>query len=211
MSRRPLIAILLALVIAGLLLALVGRRADDPAPLPPAATATAGERTRPTLVGREPDRASAPAAPGAAPTEASPARGLRRITAARHAELSAQLAAAQARRAAAPPAAPRKKLTVETIPDPVKQALQASLDVLGECYGDVRGFPVVVMTLVGDPAIGTIASPKAMTDEHGAPPPPAIEACLRETFHTLELPPLDEGDQVDIQFTFAIGQVPVEE
>ena len=38
--------------------------------------------------------------------------------------------------------------------------------------------------------------------------PKAIDACLRNTIQTLQLPPLDAGDRVKLQYSFKLGLSP---
>jgi hypothetical protein len=59
-----------------------------------------------------------------------------------------------------------------------------------------------MMTLVGDPSVGSLINPDQMTDEAGAPLDPALDRCLRDTFASLELPPLQDGDEFHVQYSF---------
>lgn len=69
---------------------------------------------------------------------------------------------------------------------------------------DAPRAPVVQMTLDRDPDVGTLIDPGHMTDEQrGAIPGPLVD-CLQLTLHSLELPPLAEGNTVKLQYSFRL-------
>jgi len=156
-------------------------------------------------------RSTTPTAPGPAPS-----RQIRRLTAEQRQVVAAQIAAARAAREARDASAPaaadgsvgsaaERKLTVERVSSPVKSALEESIPILAECYARTGQRPAraaVMMSLVGDPAVGTLVDPSEMVDADRKPLAPELDRCLRETFLSLELPPLDEGDKLDIQYSF---------
>jgi hypothetical protein len=62
--------------------------------------------------------------------------------------------------------------------------------------------PRVNLTLDGDPDIGTLVHSDALTDATGQPLEPKLDACLRDALDQLELPPLKQGQQLKIQYSF---------
>lgn len=138
---------------------------------------------------------------------------IRRITEDQRRQIAAQIAEARARRARAGSDASgaldagsaERRIAVEHVSAPVKSALEEAIPILAECYvrtGKRQARPAVMMTLIGDPAVGTLIEPTEMFDHEHKPLDPALDRCLRDTFATLELPPLDEGDRLDIQYSF---------
>jgi hypothetical protein len=84
-----------------------------------------------------------------------------------------------------------------------------AIPILADCYEKTGhtggGRAGVMMTLVGDPSVGTLIDADQLTDEAGAPLDPKLDGCLRDTFRSLELPPLHEGDSLHIKYTFKFG------
>jgi len=194
---------LVAVVLGGLLLFLLLRRHDGAIAQPTAGSA-AGR------AGLSDERGGRPGQPALVP----PAH-VRRITEDQRRALVEQIAAAHARRAAADaahstaPAAGGEPATnsidLEHVSAPVKDALGEAIPLLAECYektGKHQPRAGVMMTLFGDPSVGTLIDPTQLVDAEGKPLEPALDRCLRDTFGTLELPPLDEGDKLELQYTF---------
>jgi len=90
------------------------------------------------------------------------------------------------------------------VSEPVKDALEDAIPYLADCYqGGARTTrPAVQMTLVGDPSVGTVIDVDQLVDQDQHPLAPELETCLRDTLRSLELPPLDEGDSLHIQYSF---------
>lgn len=65
---------------------------------------------------------------------------------------------------------------------------------------------IATMTLTGDPDIGTVIDADQVLDENHQPLAKSIDDFLRNTMQTLQLPPLTEGDSVQIQFSFRFGE-----
>ena len=101
------------------------------------------------------------------------------------------------------------ELDLEHAPADLVDALQASIPILAECYRGDAGAPaqtpIVLMTLQGDPEIGTLVDPGRITDADGKPLDGAVSECLRSTLSSLELPPLQQGQELSIQYTFRFG------
>ena len=58
------------------------------------------------------------------------------------------------------------------------------------------------MTMYSDPSIGTVFDTGAMTDGDGKPLPAKLDDCLRSSIERLELPPLEVGGHLPIQYSF---------
>jgi hypothetical protein len=58
------------------------------------------------------------------------------------------------------------------------------------------------LTLTGDPDIGTIVDAHELVDGAGEPLPAAFDDCLRSTFQLMALPPLAEGDKIEVRYPF---------
>jgi hypothetical protein len=61
---------------------------------------------------------------------------------------------------------------------------------------------VAHLTLSGDPDIGTLIDAPKLFDDKGAPLPDKLDDCLRDTLQSLELPPLQEGDFIVLDYPF---------
>lgn len=59
---------------------------------------------------------------------------------------------------------------------------------------------VAHLTLSGDPDIGTLIDAPQLFDDKGAPLPAKLDDCLRDTLQSLELPPLEEGDFIVLDY-----------
>jgi hypothetical protein len=197
----------LALVILAVVIGVVGWRVGRPGEVParPAATAAAD-----SAAGAE--RSAPPTAP-ASPRALPPSPHLRRITPDERRQLAAQIAAARARRASsgsaaagsADGAAPERRIAVEQVSVPIKSALEEAIPILAECYartGKRQPRPAVMMTLIGDPSVGTLIDATDMFDHEHKPLEPELDRCLRDAFATMQLPPLEEGDKLDLQYSF---------
>ncbi len=129
--------------------------------------------------------------------------------------LADRIATAQSARGAVR-AAPRP-----TLPDPgtapaqtltkveIRGAMKAVIPYLTECYEaalPTLADPHVKLTaklqLAGDPDVGTLIDAGALTDDKGKPLPAAFDDCLRSTFMMLALPPLAEGNEIDVHYPF---------
>ena len=156
------------------------------------------------------------------PAASGPPTRVRKVTAEERRALAERIAAAQAARAghasAAHGATPRPALPdgseaeshdLERIQTHVLDALKGAIPFLAECYNvhapaTAKGGMTAVaqMTLTGDPDIGTVIDADQIFDDQHQPIAKELDDCLRGTMQTLELPPLDEGDSVKIQYSF---------
>lgn len=91
----------------------------------------------------------------------------------------------------------------------IRSAMREMIPHLTECYEAARptlpspDFKMTAeLTLTGDPDIGTIIDAKALADHAGAPLPAKLDDCLRSTFQLMALPPLAEGDKVEVRYPF---------
>lgn len=125
-----------------------------------------------------------------------------------------RITAAQ-RRLHTTPAGPRPSLPplpdtdthdLERVEATLKDAMTEAIPILADCYDNTGhtdgGRAGVLMKLIGDPSVDTLIDADQITDEAGAALDPALDKCLRDTFLSLELPPLHEGDELHIKYTF---------
>ena len=143
---------------------------------------------------------------------ATPAGQIRKITPEQRHELEQKIAAARAARAqSAAPARPALPSSHEggiaNLPPGALDMLKEALPYLGACYGNgatVTGphRALVLMSMHGDPDVGTLIDPGDMHDENGGAIDPEIASCLTSTLQSLQLPPLGDGEAVQLQFTF---------
>lgn len=132
--------------------------------------------------------------------------------------LADRIAAAQAARGAVR-AAPRP-----TLPDPgtapvetlskveIRSAMKEVIPYLRDCY--VQALPTLSdshvkltakLKLTGDPDVGTLIDAGALSDDAGKPLPAAFDDCLRSTFMLMALPPLAEGNEIDVHYPFVFS------
>ena len=91
----------------------------------------------------------------------------------------------------------------------VQQAMKEAIPFLAECYkqhGHGAMTAAAMMTLTGDPDIGTVIDADQITGDDGKPIEPKLDDCLRGTMQTLALPPLTEGDKIKIKYTFKFDE-----
>lgn len=178
------------------------------------------QRRRATAAAPEPapTSASGPATPRSPAPAASEPQRLTQVTRLASIEqrraLAERIASAQASRAATH-APPRPQL-----PDPgedatpitkteLRAAMRELIPHLRDCY--VAALPTLVtpdlaftveLTLSGDPDIGTLVDAKRLIDDTGKPLPAAFDDCVRSTFQVMALPPLAEGDKLEVRYPF---------
>ena len=157
---------------------------------------------------------AATTAPAAKPEE--PRRATRLATPMERQRLKDRIALAQSNRrattATAVPSLPdAPKINKVTIRDAMREAIPYVQD----CYE--RALPTLAtpdlrikahLVLRGDPDVGTIVdAPHPLVDEHGQPLPASLDDCFRSTFQLLELPPLAEGDEIEVHYPLTFRQV----
>lgn len=156
---------------------------------------------------------SVPAAP------ATPAR-LDKVTklasSADRKQLAERIATAQAVRAAthapSPPRLPDAEPPINKTN--LRAAMRELIPLLTECYEaaiPTLPSPDVEITaslhLSGDPDIGTLIDADALVDKAtGKPLPAGFDDCLRSTFMQMALPPLAEGDKLEVHYPFKFAQ-----
>jgi hypothetical protein len=106
---------------------------------------------------------------------------------------------------------PRPSLPAETTTDdlarisvPLRDALTEAIPLLAACYAPSErrdDHARARMTLVGDDR-GTLIDADDLSDDAGRPLPPALEDCVKTTLRSLELPPLAEGGDLHIEYSF---------
>lgn len=147
-------------------------------------------------------------------------------------QLAAQIAKLQAERPASVPPTPslpdhavhaaigpnlasesRATDKTEALKVGIRAAMHEVVPMLGECYEaemdnieEATTRVVAELTLTGDPDVGTLIDAHEMADEDGKPLPPKFDDCLRSTLQLLALPPLAEGDRVEVHYPFMFGK-----
>lgn len=91
----------------------------------------------------------------------------------------------------------------------IRTAMREVIPIITECYeAALPTLPAphveitAELTLTGDPDIGTVIDAKQIADKTGQPLPAGFDDCLRATFQTLALPPLQEGDEIEVRYPF---------
>lgn len=194
-----------AIALAILVVVLVLRRDQVPArdePAPGAGSAASMSRV---------------AADARLPDAASRTDRVRRLSRADREALGAQIAAARAKARSAATAAsggaepslPDDKIPLERVTGPVRQAMEAAIPILAQCYEKRFGSAAVAgrtaavqMQMTSDPELGTVIDTPVLTDERGQPLDRELDDCLRTTIEELALPPLGVGGVLPLQYSF---------
>lgn len=140
-------------------------------------------------------------------------------------QLADRIAAAQAARAkngpsggggaaTSAPAAPRLPAD---LPDEetkisktqIRDAMREVIPIISDCYQaalptlpDPNIEITASITLTGDADIGTVIDADQVLFKDGTPLPATFDDCLRTTFMSLALPPLAEGDKIEVHYPF---------
>jgi hypothetical protein len=94
----------------------------------------------------------------------------------------------------------------------LRAAMREVIPMLTECYSaSSADLPTNLeitakLDLTGDPDIGTIIDAHQLFDKDNKPLPAKFDDCLRSTFQTLALPPLSEGDKIEVHYPFAFSR-----
>ena len=157
------------------------------------------------------------------PTKPKAVDKVRRITKEERAALAQQIESARAARKRAidnaeahdgpKPDRPTLPESSETIvKTTMKAAMQQVIPMLADCY-DKGGsnLPAAIdvvaeLTLTGDPDIGTIVDANSLKNKDGSPVNEAFGSCVQDTLVTLEMPPISEGDVVQVTYPFAFAR-----
>lgn len=100
--------------------------------------------------------------------------------------------------------------------DVIRGAMKEVLPFLADCYGDARATTLSAdhleirahFTLTGDPDIGTVIDANQLFDDKKAALPAKLDDCIRSTLQTLELPPLGDGDTIEVDYPLAFSDAP---
>ena len=198
------VAVAVVVVVAGALVAwrLSGPGAPAPAPGTPALASSPVAAVAPTAL---------PAAPDASLAQPrAPTAHVRQLALPDRQRLAEQIRAAHARRAAAALASPSSAAastgSASVEPETLMAAMRDVLPFLRACSPPVDGVVVhAELTLTGDPDVGTLIDARQLFDAADHPLPAAFDACVRSTFQTLELPPLDAGEALAFTYTLEFG------
>jgi len=155
-----------------------------------------------------------------------PADHVQKLTPAERKQVADRIANARAGRAAisapARPALPPTTTTpspklppatldgsdVETFKTTMRSAMHDVIPFLAECFDKHSAkLPselkvVARLTLTGDPDVGTLIDTNGVTDDKDEPLVQEFDVCLRDALASLQLPPLTEGDQVQVTYPF---------
>ncbi len=142
---------------------------------------------------------------------------VRKISREQRGLLAAAIARARNSETAAPAIANAVSPASEPIDDvtlvktTIRDAMRQVTPFLAGCY-DAEGSAapkrirvVAALTLTGDPEVGTVIDAQRLVDEREAPLAPSFDACLRDVFAALEMPPLSESGQVDVTYPFVFA------
>jgi hypothetical protein len=94
---------------------------------------------------------------------------------------------------------------LERVGPKLKAALEEAIPLLAACYqtGSVQVRRAAVsLTLTADPEIGTLIGADQLVDPDGKPLDAELDSCLRTTFRSLLLPPLDATRDLHMQYSF---------
>ena len=100
--------------------------------------------------------------------------------------------------------------------DVIRGAMQEVLPFLADCYGDARATTLSAdhlairahFTLTGDPDIGTVIDANQLFDDTKHALPSKLDDCIRGTLQTLELPPLGDGDTIEVDYPLFFSDAP---
>ncbi|HEY5923033.1 MAG TPA: hypothetical protein VIV11_15240 [Kofleriaceae bacterium] len=185
-------------------------------------TIASNDRPQPPPLPAEPPPADPPEAPVttiAKVTKLAPAERKRLAEAIASMQASRGAGSGPARGAVRAPAAPSLPAeAVEasrnaTLKVEIRTAMKDVVPQLAACYEaemDQLAEPstkiVAELTLTGDPDIGTLIDAKQLADDRGKLLSATFDDCLRSTFQTLALPPLTEGDRVEVRYPFTFSK-----
>jgi len=199
--KNVMIGTALAVISGAIVWKLPARSARPDAPVA-AATSMSGTRTSAT-----------PAKP-TSPTVAAPRHVTQFATTADRQRVVDQIASARTARSASTPPPRLPDGLTENLADgldraTLRSAMQEVLPFLQRCYeAAIPTLPTdqleikAHLTLDGDRDAGTIIDAQQLFDDGGQPLPATLDDCMRTTFQTLQLPPLAEGDHVEVTYPF---------
>ena len=91
----------------------------------------------------------------------------------------------------------------------IRDAMREVVPLLAQCYEEALpklanpDLSVIAnLTLAGDPDIGTIVDAHELVDRDGNPMLPSFNDCIRSNLQLMALPPLAEGDKIEVRYPF---------
>ena len=172
----------------------------------------------PALANRPTERSNAvvPAVGGSA---SSPSKHVTQFAdSAERARLAQQIASAKARRAspsAPAPSVPAADGDAAMDHETIRSAMREVIPFLTDCYEAAQptlGADHLAIsahfTITGDRDTGSVIDAKQLFDENNKPLPAKLDDCLRSTLQTLELPPLGDGDSIDVDYPILFSNAP---
>jgi hypothetical protein len=153
-----------------------------------------------------------PGGGGSAAAPAGPVAHVTRLAPDERRQVADRIAAAHSARVRPelPPPDPASSLK-ESLRHAVRDVIPYLTDCFEKAIPTLPGPHVTVtakMTLTGDADIGTLIDAHELVDDEGNPLPRAFDECLRTTLQSLELPPLAEGDVVEVHYPFEFYVTP---
>jgi RNA polymerase sigma factor (sigma-70 family) len=135
-------------------------------------------------------------------------------------QLANQIANAKARRAAQPRPSNSAPTTVsdddaDLDKDTIRSAMREVIPFLADCYTEAR--PTLGadhlsiqahFTITGDRDVGSVIDAKQLFDDDNKPLPAKLDDCMRSTLQTLELPPLGDGNSIDVTYPLLFSDAP---
>jgi hypothetical protein len=100
----------------------------------------------------------------------------------------------------------------ETLKVEIRAAMREVIPLISECYeAEMDNLPdktsiLAQLTLTGDPDIGTVVDANEVLDDQQKPLARRFDDCLRNTFQLIALPPLAEGDRVEVRYPFLFAK-----
>jgi hypothetical protein len=167
------------------------------------------------------------ASPSAGSSAAKPPKAIDKVTklaADQRKQLAERIENARAARAgaAATSAPPRPRLPDGSGEDTgtaitkteIREAMRELIPYITECYEaalptlPTKNFKMTAeLTLTGDPDVGTIVDAKALADSEGKPLERTLDDCFRSNFMRMGLPPLAEGDTLEVRYPFEFREI----
>lgn len=173
--------------------------------------------TQPPPAAGAPAGLSSHAAPSATPTatgSAKPPTHATQITPEQRRDIAQRIANAHAVHSVpAPPSLPAASPTLdptdtEGFKTTLRSAMREVIPMITDCYanaGSSVGAEITVnahLVLTGDHDIGTLIDAGQLTDPAGGTFDKGFDDCMRATLQSIELPPLAEGDSVNVTYPF---------
>jgi hypothetical protein len=110
---------------------------------------------------------------------------------------------------------PESGMDAETFKHTLQAAMREAHDFIKGCYEkalpslpDPHIKVTAHLTLTGDPDVGTLIDANQLVDTTGKPLPKDFDDCLRNTFQTLELPPIGNGQVFRVNYPFEFDMAP---